>query len=497
VRQPKSLGKTTFVGVVATALQTLLGVGSGLFGQLAAAYFLTPEHFATVALALTVVSVTSVLQSAGLAEVLVNRRKAFRAWLPYGQHLAVRLGLLAGGLTIMMSPLAASVYQDNKLVPLCCVFALAQIVHGFSVTPTTRLQNQLKFVWLAKSGLASSVTAAVLLVLCSVLGLGAFSFGISRVGQVAVFTALVLWVSGADRSSFNPVLKHPKRKWFLMKEASLLMLVSATATVCLQADYFALRRYHSVVDVGLYYFAFTVAGRTAQLIGGSVSSVIQPVLASTQTDPGRQSSITVRMIRMIAAVGYPLTFLQAAAIPMIFHQALPTKWIPSIEMAQILSIGMGANMVCGIGWGLLKVQRRVGTLLALNAVAATIFVVAALVLAKIGTPIWVAVLVVVHCLVYTQILVGIVHQSLQLGWLRSLSCSGGYMAIAGILALLLWQLTDFGQATTLSRLPAFILQSVVYLLGCYSLLCAFDRGLIQEFRPALSKFSAKFRLGSP
>ncbi|MEM6690627.1 MAG: oligosaccharide flippase family protein [Planctomycetota bacterium] len=482
----KSLAKATFVGVLVTAVQTIGGRFAGLASQLAVAYYLTPEHLSTVALSLTLVSVTGVLQASGLAEVMVNRQKAFHAWSVHGHALALKLGLIAAICTISIAPLLAICYGDTQIFWLCLIYAIGQIIHSHGVVPTAQLQAELKFVSLAKFNLCSTLTLGFSLVVSAVMGLGAFSFGISRLAQTCVMTVL------ARRKCPLKTSRQPRkaRQVSLLSEASVLLLISLTSTVSLQADYFALRMFHTAEMVGVYFFAFTIAGKTAQLIGGSVTSVIHPVLAKASGSVDRQSRITLRLISLVACVGYPLTVLQASSMPLLFNLVLPEKWIQAMPIAQVMSVGLGFNMVCGIGWGLLKVQRKPLQLLKLNGSFTSAFVVLTLVVSYLASPLALAFFVAIYCLVYTATLSAVVWRSLGMSLLPGVLSTLRPALISVTVALAMHYQFGFGTQSSLHQIPEFALACCCYILVTYAITWLLDPLFSDECRPLFRRLIA-------
>lgn len=461
-----SLAGNALLGFLAAAGQTVGGRLVGFASQFAIAYVMTPTDFGRVALSLTVVALTSILQSAGLAEVLINRRSAFRGWTSTAQWLAVYLGLAAGGLTLTLSPMAAALYGDTHLIYLGSLYAIGQFISAYSVVPVASLQKDLRFVELAKVNLGASILSSLSLVVCAFLGFGAYSFPVSRIVSAGVTS-----VASRMLAKLNTVSKpRPKMAMYLLGQSYIFLLISFTSSLSQQMDYFALRLYHTASEVGFYYFAFSIAGKTAQLIGGSVTAVVHPILSQVNRDPLRQADISVRLISLVTSIGYPLSFLQAAVMPMVFTLFLPSRWQPATEITQILSVGLGANMVSGICWGLLKVQGKAKRLLLLNSITVSAFSIGCVLVAKHYPPIAIALLVVVHCVVYTQILVVMLGYLFGFTILKAFRLVAYPFIICGGLAIFAYYSFGFGTHNQIQELPRLIAYSIVYYVICFAMI---------------------------
>src|SRR5262245_29080672 len=75
-------------------------------GQLALAWLLRPDDYKLLALVYTVTTFAGLLQQAGLGQVLIQRHAKFARWATPVFWMALTLGVVAGGATAAISPLA-------------------------------------------------------------------------------------------------------------------------------------------------------------------------------------------------------------------------------------------------------------------------------------------------------------------------------------------------------------------------------------------------------
>jgi O-antigen/teichoic acid export membrane protein len=115
-----------------------------------------------------------------------------------------------------------------------------------------------------------------------------------------------------------------------------------------------------------------------QLLAGNLGNVLFSGLGQFAGDPARQGRAALSAGRVLALVGMPLCFLQAAAAEpamrvLFMSKADPAKWEPAVPLVQMLSVGMGFNCIGWAGISLGQALGRFRSLLGLFIVAAAVF----------------------------------------------------------------------------------------------------------------------------
>jgi O-antigen/teichoic acid export membrane protein len=106
-----------------------------------------------------------------------------------------------------------------------------------------------------------------------------------------------------------------------------------------QGDFALLGLLSTATELGVYYFAFTIAAQSIRLLNSTSTAVIQPFLASRNPDAAANSAITA-----VRAIGTPilhLCVLQAILLPKVVPIIFGDKWLSAVPTAQLLSIGLG------------------------------------------------------------------------------------------------------------------------------------------------------------
>jgi len=460
-----SLRQQTIWGMIWMVGQSVCTKLVSVVGQIALAYILLPDDFAAISLTYTVAAFARILENAGLREVLVHRGSDFYKWSNSGFWLSLLFGAISSLLMVASAPIAENVFQSELVRNLLYWLAITPIVSSLSVVPLAILQSQHRFRALAGLAAAFGVAQIVATVAFAFFGGGAFSFVFGTIVSSLINTSVAWWMATPSIQ-----LSWELAKWkSLWTDTLSLTLVGLATTVIQQIDYMMLGIFQPKELVGYYFFAFGIATQTTQMISANISSVFLPILSKIQSDPIRQLAASVNALQVLAAIGIPLSFLQCGVTQSGFEIFLPEKWKPAIPYAQVLSLGLGLNMLSSLCWSLLKSQGRFRTILYINTVSAVIFSTAVAFGAAYGTPLTVSLLVAALCGVYSPTIMWLAFRRIGGNWGTVANVFFAPLVLSVVSLAVAWQLeavvgaaSSFAAFRFLSVVCAFC---IVYLIG--------------------------------
>jgi teichuronic acid exporter len=316
-------------------------------------YLLSEDDFGVFALAGTITVFIQVIEQGGVGDVLVQR-KNFRPWAIPAFWLAACLGVLSSLLIVAAAPIASTLYENRQLYWLLLILAPASIPNALSVVPRAQLARQLKFRALAAVNLASLVVRLTMTVVLASIGFGSYSFVIPIPISSGLIAAFLWWWTSPPWSLY-PQLK----KWrYLIGDSTRILTAELQRAFIDQSDYILLGIFRSARDVGIYLFGFSFSIQILQLIAFNLMNVLFPAFTKLNDRPRTQYQGFLKAQRILAMVGVSACLLQAATAAPLTYLLLDPKWIPSIGVMQILSIGMALRMVAGSSYALLKSQGR-------------------------------------------------------------------------------------------------------------------------------------------
>ncbi len=375
-----SLGGAAAQGFSWLMAQQLATKAINLGAQILLAWLLMPEDFGLIGLAYTVTAFISVLQQAGLRDILVHRHTQFDRWANPVFWMSAWLGAAGTLLTLSAIPLATQLYGEPVLAGLLAVLSLNALLGGLTVVPEAKLSNALRFKTISLIAVASLLCNAVVACILAWYEFGAYAIAIGLVSSVLA-RLILLWLIAPHW----PKRKMQVRRWRLvLGDGTAIMLTGILTTVVSQCDYVILGIFTSVAATGLYYFAFNLSLQTVRLFTLNLVRVLFPTLAKLQLEPERQMRSFIKASQLLAITAVPFCVLQAALADPVLRLLFDSKWEPAIPLLQILSLGMAPRLVAGPATSLMQSQGRFRLILVFTAVMATLFVILVVTVAALG-----------------------------------------------------------------------------------------------------------------
>ena len=368
----RSLADKTTSGFVWLMAQTVGSKMVNMVGQVVLAWMLSPDHFGLIALVYTVTGFASLIQQAGLREILIHRHEHFDRWANPAFWMSLTLGCVGAAVMVALAPVAANVYGEPQIIPLILVLAATAPFTGLDIVPDAKLTSELRFGFLATVKWLTAVgTMALSIIFAKLLpdSHKAFAF-VLPVPIITAMRLVMLW--SATRPGVKKRLDF--RRWkYLISDSALLFMAAFFVMLTWQGDYMMLGVFHDAKTVGIYFFAFNLSIQTMQVFTQNLCGVLFPALSKLQDDPKHQTRAFHHAAELLAIIGVPLSLGQAAlagpAISLLFN----SWWEPMIRVLQFLSIGMAVRLVASPAGSLMQAQGRFKTYLLTNAVNAMVF----------------------------------------------------------------------------------------------------------------------------
>lgn len=351
--QPREsdFGARSASGVFWLLLQSALARVFSVLSQIVLALVLAPSDFGRFALATAVVTIPNLLVSAGVLEFLVQRGRKLSVWSGPAFWVSVAAGCLGAGVIGLAAPIASSLYKTD-LNGLFFFLGLTTLINSIAVVPTALLTSQLRFTILAAIASGEAILLPIATLACALLGCGAYSF-VAPMPFVALARALALWRFAPARRLREPRL----RRWATIFARSTPALgVRIVQNAVSQADTALLGVLVSEAAVGVYSFAFRFAVQPVNLFAANFQRVIFPALARLNDDPARQYQAALKASRLLAAITFPLCFLQALIAQPFLHAFFGDKWASAVPLIQIFSLGLAFDAANWVASALIQAQ---------------------------------------------------------------------------------------------------------------------------------------------
>lgn len=380
--QPGDLGGHAARGFAWLGVQSIVEKFASGIGQIVLAWLLVPESFKLVGLTYTVTVFASLLQSAGIREVLQQRQKRLDVWTTPAFWLSTTFGLLSGIAIVLLSGWAANFYQQVGLQPLLIVASFVLPLSSMAIVPEVILRARMKFAMIAGVGSIVLLGQMVLSITFALCGLGALSIILPQ-PILALIRLALYWNAARPRIRHGP---RPARWRYLLGDSSAMLVGSIALMITYQAGQIILGRMFPLsAAAGLFYFCTVLADQSVRVLTVNLAGVLLPALSRIQDDAPRLRTAVLNASSLLLLVGVPICLLQAALAGPIIRLFFSDKWLPAIGCFAAMSVAAIGRLVQCTSENMLHAQGRFRTYMVLAVGYSLIFVTGMILAARTST----------------------------------------------------------------------------------------------------------------
>lgn len=326
-------------GSIASGSQLFLGCLFGIF----LARLLSPSDYGMIGVLQVFLTIASIVQDSGFRVALGNQHEikhedynaVFWFNIFAASILYVCLFLLAPFITAFYQKSGIQTgYDLSELTPLMRVCALGFVSGSLGTAHNAYLFRTLKVKQKAIVTITSLTISNITGITLAALGYRYWSLAVQGIVFTSV-NSILFWYLSHWRPTL-PISFHPLKGMFGL--SSKVMLTSIFTCINNNILSVLLGRFYSVKEVGFYNQANKWTGMGANWIQGMIMEVAQPVLRSVDKDSERQKRVFRKMLRFTSFISFPSLFGLAFIARELIMIALTDKWLPSVELMQILCI---------------------------------------------------------------------------------------------------------------------------------------------------------------
>jgi O-antigen/teichoic acid export membrane protein len=305
--------------------------------QIALAWFLVPEDFGLAAMTLSVISLGVVFSGAHLRNILIQQPARFQELAGQVFWFSAFLTVFAAGLLACLSPLAARLLQEPRVVPLILMAVLASPIQSLGTIYSASLNRDLRFRQVASIQFASGLAQNGFAVVLAMRGWGAYALIGGLLAGAVTLALLFRWVAGRI-----PIGRPRPSLWCgLLSPVSWLMVNALFSSMLLYGVNLIIGwRLHDPVVTGYYYWGFSVASQTIFLLATNLQVVLFPVFSKLNSDRNRQFEAVRKAGQTLLIAVIPACLLQILLAGPVISWVFHDRWKPAIPVVQWLSLAM-------------------------------------------------------------------------------------------------------------------------------------------------------------
>lgn len=302
---------------------------------------LTPADYGLLAMATIFLGFLLMVADVGIAPVLVQKEELSERELRQAFGIVLVLHLVLAIALAAAAPLLARFFNELRLVDIVRVLSLQLVISAFAVIPDATLQRKLEFRKRAVLDLCAVITGSLLTLALALAGSGVWALVFGSI------TSHALKATGVNLISRS--MRWPE---FSLAGTQSLLSSGGQATlarilwyVLMQADAFIAGKWLGKEALGVYSVSMHLASLPNQRISALISEVAFPAFSRMQHDRSWVAANTLRGVRMLSIISFPLLWGISSVAPEIVTVFLGLRWTEAILPLQILSLVMPLRMI--------------------------------------------------------------------------------------------------------------------------------------------------------
>lgn len=336
-----SVKKELASGVFYTALAKYSGLVISLVVTAILARLLTPDDFGIVAIATLIIAFFGILSDLGIAPAIIQHKQLDERDLDNIFSFTIWSGLTVALLFFGSSWLIARYYDAPQLALICQALSANLLFAAMNIVPNALIYKAKRFRFVTVRTLFVNGIGGTAAVAAAYAGAGIYALLVNPIFSSVALLAINLRA-------------YPRTPRLTLGLASLRKIFAFSAYqfgfnvinyFSRSLDKLMIGKHLDLNLLGYYEKSYRLMMLPLQNLTFVISPVMHPVFSEYQHDLPRLSDYYLRVVRLLAFVGFPLSaFLWFAADELILLFFGP-QWGPSVPVFRILALSVGVQVI--------------------------------------------------------------------------------------------------------------------------------------------------------
>ena len=333
------------------------------------ARLLEPAEFGLIAMVMVIMGIAGIFSDVGLGGALVQRKRVLPIHYSSVFYFNVLVASILSLLTYLAAPLIANFYNNQELILLTQVLSILFILGSVNSVHVVQFRKELNFKILTQISFTSSLLSGVIGVFLAFQGNGVWSL-VAQQLIASVLNVILIWKA----STWRPGLAFSLKALFQLWGFGFRMFLSNLLdTVFTRLDFIIIGKMFPAATLGFFQRAKALDQLVITYTSGSLMGVLFPLLSKVKNDLLRFQNIIIKSLGIICFVTFfllgGLFLVSEELIVMLFTE----KWLPSVELFQILVLSGFAYPVSSLLVNVLSSRGNSKVFLRLEIYKKTIF----------------------------------------------------------------------------------------------------------------------------
>ena len=350
--------KKVLHGILFTALgrysNVLLSIIVGAF----LARLLTPNDFGIVSIVTIFIAFFQLLSEVGIGPAIIQNKTLNKKDIESIFSFSIIIGFVFALLFFESSTLVSNFYNLKILEKLCKLLSISVLFYSFNVVPQALCYKNHKFKKIAIITVFVQLFTGFLAVILALLHFSYYSLIIKAILD-SFFLFLGNYYLEPVKFSFKINYEAIKK---IGKFAGFQFLFNFINYFSRNSDNLLIGKYLNVGMLGYYDKAYKLMLMPVSNLTFVITPVLQPILSDYQNDKTRIYNSYLKVIKLLASIGFPLSSFLFFAAPEIILLLFGPQWSNSVHIFQLLSITVGLQLLLSTSGSIFQAANRVDLL---------------------------------------------------------------------------------------------------------------------------------------
>lgn len=318
---------------------SLLGQGLGmliqLVGTIVLARLLTPSDFGLIAMVAVFIGIGQLVRDFGMPTAALQARSLTDQQQSNVFWVTVALSSMVSVVLVVLSPLIALMYQEDRLVGILPALAGVLLLSGLQAQFRVRLARAMRFTILVVIDVTAKLAGLGVAVITAIVGWGYWALVMQQVGTVLVTLGATVWASwwlpGRPRRGAGS--KN------LVRSGAHNGIANAVSYAADNVDSLMIGLLWGSAPLGLYNRAFQLFLSPVMAFFSPLTSVVVPTANRAVTEGRSASDILARIQTALCGSSIGLLLVTAVTADWLVPLLLGEQWHDTVPLLQILAIG--------------------------------------------------------------------------------------------------------------------------------------------------------------
>lgn len=349
-----SIRNTVSSGIFYTALSKYSNVVISILITAFLARLLTPKEFGIVAIVMVFISFFQLLSDFGIGPAIIQNKELSKNDIQSIFTFSILFGAALASLFFVAAPFISEFYNEPEIENIAKLLSLAILFFSCNVVPQALNYKKLLFKQVGIISVVVQVITGSIAIFFAFKGYSYYALVIKSICDglfIFIGNYLLSPVALGWRIRMSSILK-------IGRFASFQFLFNFINYFSRNADNLLIGKYFNTSALGFYDKAYKLMMMPVQNLTHVITPVLQPILSEFQDDKQRIFNAYLRVIKLLATIGFPLSVFLYFAAPEIIHIMFGPQWIESIPIFKILALTVGIQIVLSSSGSIFQAANR-------------------------------------------------------------------------------------------------------------------------------------------